>query len=213
MIRGRLFAALAVLALVGGCTQEKADDGSGSSRVESVTEGSSSPSPASTERAPGAVQSAWWSWAAGAPAGRNPVEDATGARCADRQPAEFWFLAGTFGGSVKRRCSVPADRTLVAPLINQIGTKKDCAAFMKSASGSFRLDGKKTDVRRWTATPVTVTGVADNPVTQVDGPLRGHGCGLWALVPPLSPGSHTASIRGSSGDFRVSADYELTVAK
>lgn len=114
---------------------------------------------------------------------------------------------------MKRRCAVPADRTLVAPIVNLVATQEDCAAFMNAASGSFMLDGKKTELQRWSATPVTVTGVAGNPVTQAEGQTQGYGCGLWATVPPLAPGAHEASIRGTSGDLRVSVDYELTVTK
>lgn len=61
----------------------------------------------------------WWQWALGVPADVNPVLDATGANCAQRQVDEVWFLAGSFGPDpVNRNCEVPAGKSLFFPLIN-----------------------------------------------------------------------------------------------
>lgn len=99
----------------------------------------------------------------------------------------------------------------MAPVVNLFGSQSDCADFMAAATGTLTLDGKTSAVQRWRATPITVTGVAGNPVTQVEGPVDVYGCGLWSVVPPLAPGSHKVGIRGASGDFKVAVDYELTV--
>ncbi|WP_207394211.1 signal protein [Actinomadura formosensis] len=214
MIRARLVVPFTVLALATGCTETGPDDTAESPRAEAATASApASPSERASigMRNSGEVQSAWWSWAASAPPKQNPVEDATGARCAVGQPSGVWFLAGTFGGSVKRRCSVPHDRTLVAPVVNLHGSKEDCAAFMRTAAGTVKLDGKEVPLKRWAATPITITGSVGNPVTSVEGPVKEHGCGLWAMIPPPSPGPHTVGIRGSSGNFRLAVDYELTM--
>src|SRR5262245_25784902 len=63
------------------------------------------------------MQGRWWSWAATEPEDTNPVADATGKFCDRNQPDDIWFLAGTFGGKAQRRCSVPADRLIVVPLL------------------------------------------------------------------------------------------------
>lgn len=211
MIRGRIVVLLVVLGLVAGCAGEK-PDGTGASADARTQSGApkSSGGVAVGSQDPGDVQSAWWSWAAGSPSGRNPVEDTTGEFCAVDQPSDVWFLAGTFGGSVTRRCEVPAGRTLVAPIVNQRGLQEDCAAFMETAAGTLTLDGEEVTPKRWAATPITITGVPGNPASE-EGSVHAHGCGLWALIPPLTPGAHKVAIRGSSGDFRTSVDYELTV--
>ncbi|MFA1538729.1 signal protein [Actinomadura monticuli] len=205
---------LVVLGLVAGCAEEKPDGTAASAGADAATE-SASPSPSGGavvgSQDPGDLQSAWWSWAAGSPSGRNPVEDTTGEFCAVGQPSDVWFLAGTFGGSVTRRCAVPAGRTIVAPVVNQRGLREDCAGFMDVAAGTLTLDGKKVALKRWPATPITITGVAGNPASD-EGSVSAYGCGLWGVLPPLAPGPHKVGIRGSSGGFRTSADYELTVA-
>jgi len=213
MIRGRIAVSLVMLGLVAGCAEERpastlTSAGPGALRETRPSAGTGA---AVGTQEPGDVQSAWWSWAAGSPSGRNPVEDATGEFCAVDQPSDVWFLAGTFGGSATRRCDVPAGRTLVAPIVNQRGYEEDCAAFMATASGTLTLDGKEVTPKRWRATPITITGVPGNPASD-EGSVSAYGCGLWAVIPPPAPGTHKVAIRGGSGDFRTSVDYELTVA-
>ncbi|TDB83192.1 hypothetical protein E1264_29410 [Actinomadura sp. KC216] len=124
----------------------------------------------------------------------------------------MWNLAGTFGGSVKRRCTMPS-QTLVVPVVNLLGSESDCSAFMAAASGRWTLDGVTQPVQRWKGSPITVEGVEGNPVTDTSGPTSGYACGLWGFLAQrrLAPGKHTISIRGSSGDFHTSVDYDLTV--
>ncbi|MGB8036221.1 MAG: hypothetical protein WCF03_20590 [Nitrososphaeraceae archaeon] len=42
------------------------------------------------------------------PRADNPAANPTGKNCAQKQGASVWFLAGTFGGSAKRQCTIPA---------------------------------------------------------------------------------------------------------
>lgn len=213
MIRGRVVVSLVVLGLVAGCAEETADGTAFPADADAVTEGGP-PSPsvavAVGSQEPADVQSAWWSWAAGSPSGRNPVEDDTGEFCAVDQPSDLWFLAGTFGGSVTRSCDIPAGRTLVAPVVNQRGPEEVCADFMETATGTLTWDGKEVALKRWSTMLITITGVPDNPASD-EGSVRAYGCGLWGVLPPLTPGPHKVAIRGSSGGFRTSANYNLTV--
>jgi hypothetical protein len=62
----------------------------------------------------------WWQWALGVPAAVNPLLDATGEHCAQRQVDKVWFLAGSLIGSVERTCRVPAGKALFFPLINTV---------------------------------------------------------------------------------------------
>lgn len=74
----------------------------------------------------GEWSAAWWQWALAGPDGQNTVQDETGAFCALNQPpGKVWFLAGTFGlTGVERTCTIPANRALLYPLINNVWT--DC---------------------------------------------------------------------------------------
>src|SRR5262249_18755101 len=61
---------------------------------------------------------AWWQWALGIPAEKNPLIDTTGKNCAERQVDTVWFLAGSQSGPAVRNCDVPAGKSLFFPLIN-----------------------------------------------------------------------------------------------
>ncbi|MBI4600614.1 MAG: hypothetical protein HY721_01505, partial [Planctomycetes bacterium] len=72
---------------------------------------------------------AWWAWALGIPAATNPVVDATGEHCDEGQSGPVWFLAGSFGGSITRTCSVPAGKTIFLALLNGVWWEPDDHAF------------------------------------------------------------------------------------
>ena len=62
---------------------------------------------------------AWAKWLQGLPLATHPLYDGTGEQCANGQPGDAFFLAGTdiaYGGSTTRSCTVPAGRPLVFPL-------------------------------------------------------------------------------------------------
>jgi hypothetical protein len=44
----------------------------------------------------------WLQWVRSIKPNRSPVSDTTGLFAAEAQPQDVWFLAGTFGGAVKR---------------------------------------------------------------------------------------------------------------
>ncbi|WP_371521924.1 hypothetical protein [Kitasatospora sp. NBC_01300] len=96
--------------------------------------------------------------------------------------------------------------------MNLFGKAGDCTAFMASAHGSAILDGQALEPERYEATAVQISAVDGNPLTQGGGRFRTQACGLWVQLEPLAPGSHTLSIRGSSGSFAVSVDYKLQVS-
>lgn len=60
----------------------------------------------------------WWAWINGAPASTNPLLDETGEHCAVNQPTGVFFLAGNFGGTSVRSCTVPAATPIFFPLLN-----------------------------------------------------------------------------------------------
>lgn len=165
---------------------------------------------ASTQRS---IQARWWEWAAAEPLGTNPVSDGTGEDCDRNQPDDVWFLAGTFGGSAQRRCTVPLGVALVAPAIDFVGgDQAACTAFMADATGTIEVDGTALSLDRIDGEPITFITRQGNPVTETSGRTRGIGCGLWARINPPSAGEHTVRIHGESGSFVVDAEYTLVVS-
>ncbi|SEQ37472.1 hypothetical protein SAMN04488000_102693 [Lentzea albida] len=176
------------------------------------------PTPVGAETTAGAeplsdqdLQARWWTWAASSPENRNPVVDDTGQWCAENQPRDVWFFAGTFGGTVDRRCEVPAGRPLAGPALNLASTSDACARFMEDAKGSVALDGRLVELRRIAPVAIAYQAARGNVVGQREGRVTGQGCGLWAWIPPLTPGEHELVVDGESGSFRTSARYVLTV--
>lgn len=170
------------------------------------------PAPAGAGRLDGAeLQGRWWNWAASSPARSNPVKDPDGTFCAENQPADVWFLAGSFGEERQRTCSVPAGRPVAFPLVNLVANASDCASWMKGAKGAAVLDGKPLTAERYEGSAIRLTGVEGNPVTDGAGTFDGLACGLWVQIDPLTPGPHTLRIAGSSGSFKLSVGYELQV--
>ncbi|MGW7263156.1 signal protein [Streptomyces sp. NPDC054842] len=157
------------------------------------------------------LQGRWWTWAASEPEATNPVADPDGGLCARNQPKDVWFLAGTFGTRAERACTVPEGIPLAFPLVNVMGTREDCASFMASAEGRATLDGERVEAETHEGRVISVVGTEDNPLTGTSGRYDAVGCGLWVQLPPLEPGAHSLTIRGSSGDFSVGVDYALTV--
>ena len=208
---------IGVSALVSACSLSSAPPGAaGGAATAGATAGAptanalpavGSPAPRA-ELSAAELQSRWWTWAASSVSDANPVSDQDGHLCGQGQTAGIWFLAGTFGETVTRSCTVPA----AFPLLNRIGTTADCDSFMASARGSAVLDGQALEPERYEATAVQVVAVEGNPLTSGEGAFRAQACGLWVQLDPLAPGSHTLGIRGSAGSFGVSVDYRLQVS-
>jgi len=62
--------------------------------------------------------SEWWRWALETPASTHPIIDETGEFCGVNQTEPLFFLAGDFGGSVARDCTVPRSKPVFFPLLN-----------------------------------------------------------------------------------------------
>jgi len=62
----------------------------------------------------------WWQWLLSFPADSNPNFDTTGAACDAGQTGPVWFLAGVFGGTVTRTCTIPAGKAIFFPVLNNV---------------------------------------------------------------------------------------------
>jgi hypothetical protein len=156
----------------------------------------------------------WVRWVAGFGLRRNPVRDRTGAAAGANQPDDVWFLAGTFGGEVERRCVVPSGRPLFLPSFNMWHRNAEGPPpHLPRAFGTLVVDEApfELDVIA-TPVPFEVAGARMNPVTLTRKPVPTTVWGLWRRLEPLAAGRHTLRFTGGDGyGFTVSAVYHLEV--
>lgn len=173
----------------------------------------------------------WWQWALGIPADENPIFDTTGENCDEGQSGSVWFLAGTSGSEVTRKCTVPAEKYIFFPIVNTVWIATD--------PGDTEEMGRaynKDFIDETTLLEVKVDGVslqklkknrADSPAFDVNlpennlfglppgeyGPAVSDG--FWVLLEPLNAGKHEIRIHGIVGDgvdkFEVKVTYHLYV--
>jgi hypothetical protein len=200
----RFVVALIALALATGCGGEDA-----APRAATPT-----PTPEPAAREPDALAVEWWRWAAGRPAGEDPVSDRTGARCGQDQPDDVFFLAGSSGGRTTRRCDVPADRPLFFPAINILCPKDvgvdNCVAEVRRAEVQVTVDGRPVKTRWIVSRRFDPESHPRSTVAQVGPPTvtAGH----YALVDPLAAGRHAIEFSGrAENGFALAVRYRLLV--
>ncbi|MGY1729244.1 hypothetical protein ACI79J_19975 [Geodermatophilus sp. SYSU D01062] len=157
----------------------------------------------------------WVQWVASIDSDRDPIEDATGEHAGVNQPGDVFFLAGSYGKVVHRRCVVPGGRDLFLPLFN-IWTRKAEGPPLRlpDAWGALQVDGADVEpVEIGTPVPFSVTGALLNPVTLRRKPVPVVVWGWWARVPAPAPGSHVLRAVGGDGHgFTVDVTWSLEVA-
>jgi len=171
----------------------------------------------------------FWQYVLSFPASTNPLLDATGAKCAQRQSGNVFFLVGSFFGPVIRdECRVPAGRVLFFPLVNII----DVNVASQTADELFAeiepIEDAASDLH------ASIDGVAlgiakrgfraKSPAFELD--LRGQNLfglppgtyspavadGYYLMLAPLPAGPHTVAFGGTDGTgFVQDIVYELVV--
>ncbi|MER5638993.1 hypothetical protein ABT095_18760 [Kitasatospora sp. NPDC002227] len=150
----------------------------------------------------GALAARWWKWALSAPEEHCPVRDRTGKHAAWRQPADIWFLAGTYGGRVVRRCQIPSGRPVFFPVINSQRSTLGLSAQplqLAVSSAAADLNGVPLEMYEYCSRRFWASGR-----------LR-VAWGLWSALEPLTPGQYILTIRAISGTFVVDTTYHLDV--
>jgi hypothetical protein len=178
----------------------------------------------------------WLEWVLSIPAPVNPLNDPDGSDAAVGQSGKVWFLVGnTTGGATTRTVSVPAGKAVFLPIINYfwintpefgdpewspaqeanaraiIGATVDTAHDLLlqidgetiGNVGSLRVRGA-----------VGACTIPDDNVFGFPFAPGAHPCvsdGYWALLPPLSAGSHTIRFAGGfAGGFALDVTYHIT---
>src|SRR5215471_2688352 len=156
----------------------------------------------------------WWQWGYSIPKNINPAYDDTGKNCAQKQYGPVWFLAGTYGHSVERVCTVPAGKAILFPILNsecsfaefpKLKTLSElpmCAKTIQDQVTTLmgRIDGVpilhlqeyriQSPPFNFTLPHNNILGMPANTTT------RAVADGNWVFLKPLSPGVHTIVFKG-----------------
>jgi hypothetical protein len=179
----------------------------------------------------------WLEWLLAIPAATNPLFDPDGAYAAVGQSGKVWFLAGTTGGSATRTATVPAGTSLFFPIVNyfwvntpeysdpvwsqaqETSVRAFLAANVDTAQDLvLEIDGRTIpnvyDLR--VSGAVGACALPDDNVFGIPFAPVPHECladGYWALLPPLSDGSHTIHFAGgiAAVGFSLDVTYYITV--
>jgi hypothetical protein len=156
----------------------------------------------------------WWQWGYSIPKDINPAYDDTGKNCAQKQNGPVWFLAGTYGHPVNRKCDIPAGKAILFPILN---SECSFAEFPKLETLSELRTCAKTIQDQVTTLNATVDGVpiSDLQKYRIQSPpfnftlplnnilglpsnitTQAIADGNWVFLKPLSPGSHKITFRG-----------------
>jgi hypothetical protein len=176
----------------------------------------------------------WYNWEVQFPFATNPVVEDGPVDCTRGQKGKIWFLAGNFGGTSNRECTIPKGKALFFPIINTLWW--------------FPEDGLTVDelraianslINATTTLDVSIDGVAiKDPFAYraqsqpggfaLDfGPLLadfGYGPtpnprdpavadGYWILLAPLREGPHVIQFRATNPPFNLDVTYRLTVGE
>jgi len=179
----------------------------------------------------------WWQFVLSFPMPENPLLDSTGEKCAIGQHGPVWFLMGALGGSVERRCSVPARKALFFPVVNLVNVNTNtqtadalraeiASCFDGVTTLSVEVDGtpieglqRHPDRFRVRSVAFDVTLPAKN-LFEVFAVVLPSGIyspavsdGFYVMLKPLDAGDHLLRIHGESpcgSPFDVT--YRLTAA-
>lgn len=191
----------------------------------------------SIQKASPELANQWWQWAMASPKQSSPVSDLTGERCTDGQQGDVWFLAGGYGSTkIRRKCVVPAGKTLFFPLINIVywptpygtetftcGRAKELAALNNDAAIDVfaEIDGQAVKhLKQYRLASQQCFDVFSRvPAAQKTyNAYPSATDGYWLLLRQLEPGSHTLKFGGrynsnfaNYGRMAQDIEYELVV--
>ena len=168
----------------------------------------------------------WWQWAYSIPRDQSPLYDQTGERCGIKQTGPVWFLAGTFGGSAVRQCTIPAGVSLFFPILNTEcsiaggdgKTEQDLRKCAKAQIDRARnlevnIDGVRIqDLKKYRAQSQLYTiSLPANNIMGVHGPTTSPSIaeGYWIFLNPLSTGKHEIVFASGAGEVSVTSSMNF----
>jgi hypothetical protein len=165
---------------------------------------------------------------------KNPIVDNTGENAGiSNNDRDVFFLVGTLGGEVQRRCMVPANKSILYPVINYELNSHDDPKFMTDqemiaavqddiddiVNLKATVDGRDAQIRRIRSDPLIFNLVdcfdsADNGHLRSEAILkRASSDGYWVFLKPLPKGKHELYFSGScsAATRNVKASYKIYV--
>lgn len=174
----------------------------------------------------------WWQWALSIPLENNPIKDNKSRHYAINQTGPVWFLAGTGGGVVERKCTIPKGKAILFPILNygatfadepSIESEQELVSLAKKemdviSNLSVMIDGEKLDgLQKYRVrSPIFEVVLPENNLfAGRPGPTRGVADGYWLFHKPLLLGRHTIDSFGSclAGTVNIGVTYHITIAK
>jgi hypothetical protein len=173
----------------------------------------------------------WWRWLLSFPIDKNPAIDQTGMYSSQKQEhPNVWFLAGTFGGYVRRKCQIPFGKAILMPIINYECSFADEPAITTDAQLELKCKSEIDDIKDLSVivddhllsdislyrirSPFFVIDLLENNVLGVK-PTRTRmiSDGFWIFLKPFGIGIHRIITSGScrSGTIRIGNTYDLNV--
>lgn len=159
----------------------------------------------------------WWEWAYSIPLKINPAYDNTGKLCSINQTSPVWFLPGTYGHDVVRKCTIFNNTSILFPILNSECSYaefpylknetqlRDCAKAEQDKVKSLEasVDGiKPLNLNRYRiqSSLFSFTLPEDNILHLKHQTTQAVSDGNWIFLLPLSIGNHTISFRGDTAD-------------
>ncbi len=180
---------------------------------------------------------AFWSRFMSIPLNVSSATDKTGTHCGINQSGPVWFLAAPLGGNNTLSCTIPAGKVIFAPAVTfmndypcpdpnfEPASGQTLEAFLTQGASdivnsftfAMTLDGRPVKVRRATSSLQSFTAakdlVASDPCV-TGSPQLGVADGQYAVIGPLSPGSHTLHVLSNSPLIGTSDNtFNLTISK
>jgi len=173
----------------------------------------------------------WWKWVLSTPKEKNPVLDKSGMYAAEGQCDPYvWFLAGTFGGSVLRKCNIPFGKAILMPIINYECSFADEPSIKNVVDLELKCKSEIDDIKNLSFT-IDQLKLTDMTAYRIRSPMfdvylkenniidahevhtKMISDGYWVLMKPLRTGPHHLMTSGScqSGKIMIGTTYDLYV--
>lgn len=169
------------------------------------------------------------------PFATNPIVEDGSVDCTRGQQGKIWFLAGTFGRTSNRECTIPKGKALFFPIINTLWWVPEDGNNVAEVRALANAQIDPT-----TSLEVIIDGVViEDPFAYRAQSLPGGFAlnfgplladfgfpptpdprdpavadGYWILLTPLRKGEHEIEFRSSAPpSFNLDVTYQLTVGK
>lgn len=173
----------------------------------------------------------WWHWLLSFPKESNPALDYSGKYSSHKQQdPHVWFLAGNFGGHVKRECRIPVGKAILLPIINYECSFADEPKITTDAGLEEKCKSEIDDIKNLTVivdnyslrdiskyrvhSPFFTIDLQENNVLGLR-PMRTKmiSDGYWIFLKPLGLGGHRIITSGScqSGTINIVNTYDLHI--